>query len=75
MKFEIADDCRVQKRDGVGGDGIAEAGMKLLGHRRAADLRPALEHGDFEAGHGEIGGGDEAVMAAADDDDVRHQAL
>ncbi len=73
MELEIADDCRVQKRDGVGGDGIAEAGVEFLGDRRAADLRPAFEHRDFEAGHREIGGGDEAVVTAADDDDVRHQ--
>ena len=48
--------------------------MKFLGGRRAADLRPALEHGDFEPGGGEISGGDEAVMAAADDDNVGHQS-
>ena len=74
VKLEIADDRRVQKRDRVGGDRIAKAGVKFLGDRRAADLRPALEHRDLEAGHGEIGGGDKAVVAAADDDDVRHQA-
>ncbi len=73
MKIEVADDLRVQERDGVGGDGIAEAGMEFLGDRRAADLRPALEHRDLEAGHGEIGRGDKAVVTAADDDDVRHQ--
>jgi len=73
VQFEIADDRRVQKRDGIGGGGIAEARMKFLGGRRAAHLRPALEHRDFEAGHREIGGGDEAVMPAADDNDVRHQ--
>ncbi len=73
VKFEIADDRRVQQRDRVGGDRIAEAGVKFLGDRRAADLRAAFEHRDFEAGHGEIGGGDEAVVTAADDDDVRHQ--
>jgi hypothetical protein len=30
---------------------------------------------DLEAGHGDIGRGDEAVMPAADDDDVRHRYL
>ena len=59
IELEVADDCRVQKRDCVGGDGIPKAGVKLLGDRRAADLRPAFEHRDFEAGHREIGGGDE----------------
>ena len=37
MKIEIAEDFRVEQRDGVGGDGIAEAGVKFLGDRRAAD--------------------------------------
>ena len=74
MEVEIADDCRAQKRDRIGGDGIAEAGMEFLRRRRAADLRPALEHRDFEPGGGEIGGGDKAVVAAADDDDVGHPA-
>ena len=73
VKLEVADDLRVEKRDGIGGDGIAEARMKFLGRRRAADLRAALEHRDLEAGHGEIGGGDKAVMPGADDDDVRHR--
>ena len=73
VKLEVADDLGVEKRDGVGGDRIAEAGMECLGRRRAADLRAPLEHRDLEAGHGEIGGGDKAVVAGADDDDVRHQ--
>ena len=46
--------------------------MKLFGDRSAADNRAALEHGDLQARRGEIGGGDETIMAAADDDDVRH---
>ena len=74
MKLKIADDCRVQQRDCVGGDRIAKAGVELLGHRRAADLCAALEHRHFEAGHGDIGGGDKAVMAGADDDDVSHSS-
>ena len=73
IKLKVADDCRVQKRDGVGGDRIAEAGVKFLGDRRAADLCAPLEHGDFKAGHGEIGRRDEAIVTAADHDDVRHQ--
>ena len=72
MEVEIADDCRAQKRDRIGGDGIAEAGMEFLRRRGAADLSAPLEHRDFEAGGGEIGGGDQSVMAAADDDHVRH---
>ena len=37
MKTEVPDDFRVEKRDRVGGDGIAEAGVEFLGDRRAAD--------------------------------------
>ena len=73
MKLEVVNDPRVQKRDRVGGDGVAEAGMKFLSDRRPADLRAALEDRHFEAGHADIGGGDEAVVTAAHDDDVRHQ--
>ena len=45
--------------------------MKYLGDRRAADLCAPLEHGDFAAVHCEIGRGDEAIVTAADHDDVR----
>ena len=44
--------------------------MEFLRHRRAADDMPALEHGDLQPGRGEIGGADQPVMPAADDDDV-----
>src|SRR5207249_10874898 len=60
---------------GVGGRGIAKAGSELLGDRRAADDRAALEHPYSETGAGEIAGAHEAVVTAADDDDVvRHKA-
>src|SRR5271166_5543620 len=75
MKIEVADDFRVEKRDRVGGDGIAEAGVEFLGDRRAADNRPALKHGDFEPRGGEIGGRDKAIVTPADDDDVAHRYL
>ncbi len=70
---EFADDCRIEEAHGVGGRGIAKTGSELLGDRRAADDRAALEHPYFETGAGEIAGADEAVVTAADDDDVvRH---
>ncbi len=47
-----------------------EAGEDLLAHRRAADALAPLEHDDALAGAREIGGADEAVVAAADDDRV-----
>ena len=75
VKIEVPDDFRVQERDRVGGDGIAEVGVEFLGDRRAADLSPALKHGDFEAGGGEIGRRDKAIVTPADDDDVAHRYL
>ena len=75
MKIEVPDDLRVEKRDRVGCDGIAEAGVEFLGDRGAADDRPALEHSDLEPCGGEIGRGDKAIVTPADDDDVGHCLL
>ena len=44
--------------------------MEFLRHRRAADNAAALEHGHLHARAREIERAHEAVMAAADDDDV-----
>jgi hypothetical protein len=69
-EIEIPDDRGVEQRHGVGGDGIAETGIKLLGRRGAADDRAALKDGDREPGRREVSGRDETVVAAAGDDDV-----
>ena len=45
--------------------------MEFLGHGGAADHLAALDHFDAQAGHREIGGAGEAVMARPDDDNVR----
>ena len=42
----------------------------LPAHRGAADVRLALEHQHLEARARQIAGGDQAVMAGADDDRV-----
>jgi hypothetical protein len=59
------------------GDG--EVGPEgLLGDRGAADGVPALQHQHAAAGAGKVTGGDEAVVAAADDDHVvrvRHRLI
>ena len=44
--------------------------MELLGDRRATDEVAALQHAHLQAGAGEIGGADQAVVAAADDEDI-----
>ena len=72
MKIEVVDDFRIEERDGVGRDGIAEAGMEFLGDRRAADDGSPLEHGDAQPGGGEVGSHDKPIVTPADDDDVRH---
>ncbi len=54
----------------MGECGAAEAGMEFIGDCGAADLWPALEHERLESGLGQVERGDQAVMAAAEDDDV-----
>src|SRR5207249_4136458 len=72
-KPQLADHLGVEQAHGIGGRGVAKAGREFLGDRRAADDGAALEHPYLEAGAGEIAGADEAVVSAADDDDiVRH---
>ena len=69
-KIEIADDFRIEQRDRVGRDRIAETGVKFLGHRRAADRIARFEHQRLETRGAEIGRADEPIMAAADNDGV-----
>jgi hypothetical protein len=45
--------------------------MEFLGHRGAAERLAALDHLHAQAGHREIGGAGEAVMARPDDDNIR----
>ena len=59
-----------QQRDDVGADRELEAREDLFGDGRAAEHVAALEHEHLLARAREIGGVDEAVVAAADDDDV-----
>ena len=70
VQFQVGDDGRIEQAHGVGRDRIAEAGMKLLGHRRAAHDLAALHHAHAQAGHRQIGRAGEAVVARADDDNV-----
>ena len=66
-EIEVADDLRVQERDRIGGDRVAEPGMELLGDRGAADQRAPLEHGDLEPGAGQVRGAHQPVVSATDD--------
>ncbi len=67
---QVADDFRLQQTYRVGCDRVAEAGMELLGNGRAADHAAPLQYAHPQAGHAEIGGAGEAVVASSDDDGV-----
>src|SRR5438477_11056932 len=64
---EIADDFRIEQRDRVRRDRIAEAGMEFLSDRGASHDAAPFEHGYFESARCQIGGADEAIVATADD--------
>src|SRR5262249_45940931 len=61
-----------EQRDevGVAGQSRVHALPRALGDRRAADVVAALEHEHRAALAGEISGGDQTVVAAADDHGV-----
>jgi hypothetical protein len=69
-QLEIGNDSGVEQADRVGRDRIAEAGVKFLRHRGAADHLAPVDHAHAQARAGEIGRAGEAVMPRADDDDV-----
>ena len=69
-QIEIADDLRAQQRHDVRADRDVEAGKHFLGHRRAAEHVPALEHEHTAARARQIRRVRQPVVAAADDDDV-----
>ena len=64
---ELPEDGGAEEAEEVAAAGEAEARDEVgLRHRGASQDAPALEHGDGAARAGEVGGGDEAVVAAAD---------
>ena len=69
-QVEIANDLRTQQRDDVRADGDVEAGKHFLGDRGAAEHVPALEHEHTAACARQICRVRQAVVAAADHDDV-----
>ena len=69
-QVELADDLRPEQRHDVREDREAEAREDLLGHRRAPEHVPALEHDRLQPRAREIGGAHQAVVAAADHDRV-----
>ena len=69
-QLELADDLRPQQRHDVREDREPEAREDLLGDGRAAEDWPPLEDERPQPGPREVGGADEAVVAAADHDGV-----
>lgn len=69
-QFQFPEDGGAEEAVEVAAAGEPEAGNQLLGHGCSADDVAAFEDGDGEAGACQVGGGDQAVMAAADDQRV-----
>ncbi len=69
-QVELADDLGPQQRHDVRAHRVLEAGVDLLGHRRAAEHVAALEHQHLPAGAREVRRAHQPVVAAANHDDV-----
>jgi hypothetical protein len=69
-QLQLADDLRPKQRDHVGVHREPEPGEDLLRHGGPAQNVPALQNQDPLARFGQVRGGREAVVSAADDDDV-----
>ena len=67
-EVELPDDLRPEQRDDVRED--REAEPDLLGHRRAPEHVPLLQHDRLQPRPRQIGGAHQAVVAAADHDRV-----
>src|SRR5258708_35444313 len=70
FQLQVTNDLRTKRSRGMRECRTAEAGMKFIGHRSAADLRVALENQRLESCLGQIESGDQAIVAATYDDDV-----
>ena len=67
---ELVEDLAGSQREHIGAGRELETRDRLLRDRGAADLVIALEDADIETRAGQITGGDESVMARADDNRV-----
>ena len=69
---EVGDDAVGQQADQVrvAGQAGVDAGEHPAAHRGAAHVAGPLEHAHRQPGPPQVGGGDEGVVAAADDHDV-----
>src|SRR5450432_1077086 len=69
-KVELADDFRTQQGDYVRTFGKKKTGDDLFGNGGATENVAALEDQNFFAGLGQVGGVDQSVVTATDDDHV-----
>ncbi len=69
-KIEIGNDLGIEQAHRVGGHRVAEPGVELLRHRRAAHDVVLFEDDDGKTRRREIRRRDEAIVPAADDRDV-----
>src|SRR3954464_14310241 len=74
-QVELLHDPAAQERQRVRARGCAHARPQLLGDTGAADDVAPLEDLDRQPRGGEVGRGDEAVVACAYDYRVRHAAI
>jgi len=74
-KIQLSDDFGAEERDYVGTLGEEEAGDDFFGNSGAAEDAAAFEDDHFFPGFGQVGGVDEAIVTASDDDyivELRH---
>ena len=69
-EFQLPDDLWPEQADHVGRHAEAEAREDLFGHGRPAQDVPALQDERPQPSLGQVGGAHQAVVAAADEDDV-----
>ena len=69
-QLERTDDLGAQQAADVGAVRVGEAVVQPAAHRRAADVRIALQHQHVEAGARQIAGSHQAVVPGADHDHI-----
>src|ERR1051325_7746955 len=76
FQFQVAHDFFLHQAGEVGSSGNAISRPDFLGDGAAPDHLAGFKNDDLAPGFGEVCGGDESVMAAADDDyiEFRRQA-
>ena len=70
LELQFADDALLHQAGQVGAGGDTIAGPDLFGDGAAAEELAAFEHEHLPSGARQVGGGDQAVVAAADDDHI-----